>query len=387
MKEVLIIGGGGQVADGLGLFLKTQNVNVYYYRIKQVQITGIPNRPNKTINRLYEFDVIGNLSSFDNCKIKYSWVSKSEISKFKYILFAVPSYLISHYANNLLNELSDKVLINISDRFLGLIELYSIFKKESKRPPKCIISLNSPPLLAYQRGRETPTSIYYFKPIAYYSYYPGNQYKYIDESLNYVFSGLQINFKKCDNMLELAFENINSIIHFVQDLYNLINNKYSLLYSRAHIYDEVHYNKNIIDIINKVTEERDKVALFYCDKIFRNLQQMDSSTFYLKNAFLGGTSEYRQSHLILKNVPTPLIYNAHGYEDVGWSLVPIEKLAQIANIPVPTISNLINQWSCLMKCDYRTAGRNVSEFLNIVIELMSSYRKDLVVDYKRQRIL
>ena len=115
-----------------------------------------------------------------------------------------------------------------------------------------------------------------------------------------------------------------------------------------------------MDRVNNITRERDTISLRLLGKCFRNLVEYDRAADRQKfGAGYYGTALYRQENVMLRSVPRPAIYYAHGYEDVGWSLVPLESVAKLLNIVSPQLSILIDEWCEFMSHDYRKTGRTI----------------------------
>ena len=164
------------------------------------------------------------------------------------------------------------------------------------------------------------------------------------------------------SLLDLAFENAHCIEHAVADIQNLKRNSYvagNRLYSR-YLYDD-----RIVNRIAKIILERDQVAISILKRSFASLADYDHRVFRgesAMNASLAGTARFRCHHQLLSQAPSPEDYNAFGYEDIGWSMVPMESMAKRVSIPTPNLTALIDEWSEFMDCDYRSHGRTLQTF-------------------------
>lgn len=360
--KVCIIGGGGQVAEALGTLLRQNDIDMFFYRPDRIIVPGVPVRPHRP-NKQFEKITIDStrLTVIEKASFRYNWFDELKMIACDVFIFAMPSYLAEPIAKKLAKYLTGRVLVNMSDRFLGTYAMNREIIRAGFPGARLAIAFNSPPLISYQPIRNEKTKVYYDKSSVYISCYPKGK---VVEAQNIVSDLLglpELNIKIASNMLELAFENTQSIIHAVQDLENLKRGKYGENGFGSR-YDSDIYTDEMVARVNKIVKERDAVSLFYFDRKFRNVFDYDASS--NKNFKMGlsieyGTAQYRQEHTILRSVPRPSIYYAHGYEDVGWSMVPLESMAHIAKINTPYLSSLIDEWCSFMHNNYRKNGRTV----------------------------
>lgn len=362
--KVVIIGGSGQVADAIGIMLMNKGHDVSFFRFKNnIFISGVPLRPLRSGNRYSKVNIIsGSNSQTESFEYSYRWVDQSEIAKADVIIYSLPSYLAEYTGLFLSKQLDNKILINISNRFLGTYSLAVSAKKVNpKFNPKLFIALNSPPLLSYQKNRDEFSKIFYQKPMVMCSCFPHKKSDEAKALLNTLFDFSNDNIRFMPSELDLSFENINSILHAVQDLENLRNNIY-LEQSVGTLYGAKTYVKSMVHKADQIVLERNLIAEKYSDKKFRSLQEFDLSTFKLpdfNSKNYSSSVSYRSDHKILKEIPNPTRYNAHGYEDIGWSLATLESFGTFANITTPHLTKLIDDWNQFMNVDYRKEGRTV----------------------------
>lgn len=365
--KVCIIGGGGQVADALGALLRQNNIDTIFYRPERIIIPGIPIRPKRPQKYFYDLQIGStDLTVIEKADFHYNWFDESKLKSCDVFIFAMPSYLAEPIAKRLAPYISNKVFINISDRFLGTYAMNVEILKAKYPQFSMAIAFNSPPLISYQPIRNEHTSVYYDKSSVYIGCFPKNKIDEAKQLVSYLFNLPKLNIKVASSLLELAFENTQSIIHAVQDLYNLKNGKYAKNGFGSR-YDVDVYTDEMVARVNRIIQERDKVSLFYLNKRFRNIEDYDSASnknFKKSEGIEYGTALYRRSHTVLNSVPRPSIYYAHGYEDIGWSMVPLESIAIYAGIPTPNLTALINEWCAYMHNDYRKSGRTI-ESLNL----------------------
>lgn len=354
---VCVIGGGGQLAEAVSAWVTERGHHVVHYRPEQLAIPGVPGRPARPISRLERFETFSErLAQTSGRQGRYRWIGKSEAHKADVFIYCLPSYLAELVGAQLAAATSGKYILNLSDRFMGTVA----FSRSARRilpqwKSQAAVAFNSPPALAYQRIRNATTSILYTKPFVLAA--PADSWSLLDSSdlVNEIFGISEIKWHA--TTLELAFENINSIVHAVQDLMCL---KMGFFGSPGSLYDRETYTSDIVTRINRVTRDRDAVARRYTLNRYRSLEEFDATTFRTVSDFNPGTPEYRHHHPLLASVPRPSVATAHGYEDIGWSMVPMESLGLLAGVATPALSDLIDDWSRYMGVDYRMIGRTAA---------------------------
>ncbi|WP_146778761.1 hypothetical protein [Actinomadura craniellae] len=357
MTEVCVIGGGGQVAEGVSALLAGRGHRITHYRPGFLPIPGVPRRPPRPLSRLERFAVHGEpQAAMDDGAARYQWVSRSEVRGCEVFVFCLPSYLAEFIGFQLAPALRHKHIVNVSDRFMGTVALCRA--AELAHPgwrPASAVAFNSPPLLAYQRRRDAVTSLLYSKPFVLAAPVHQAMRKDAGSVIKEIFGLDRIRWM--DTTLDLAFENINSIVHAVQDLECLRGGHFGV---EGSLYDPALYTEKIVARINEVTRDRDQVASAYTRHVYRDLRTFDATTFQVPGLASPGTAGYRHGHGLLSTVPRPETFTAHGYEDVGWSMVPLESAGRLAGVPTPALSTLIDDWNTLMNVDYRLVGRTAS---------------------------
>ena len=361
--KVAIIGGGGQLAEGVGSLLMQRGFDVGFYRPAWIDVPGVPRRPIRTSSRLSRvFVQRAAMAELDSFSFNYTWFDDpAAFSSAEVIIFALPSFLAERLGGRLASALSGRILLNLSDRFLGTYALAVAASDVAHfLPPRLGIAFNSPPLLAYQPLRDMETRVYFTKPFVMMSCFPQAGISEATAIVAHLFGFRAGEIRVAPSMLHLAFENINSILHSVQDLQNLRSREYG---RPGYLYDPTAYTDRMVKRINAIAKERDVIARTLDNVSFRSLEEFDGSTFRNSVAQSGticGTAIYRHEHPLLRSIPRPSVYTAHGYEDVGWSMVPMESLASSLRIRTPSLTELINEWNSYMNVDYRRVGRSVS---------------------------
>jgi len=362
--KIVIIGGGGQVADAIGIMLMNRGFDISFFRFKnRIFISGVPLRPLRSAKRYTKVNIIsGANSQTDSFEYSYKWVNEDEIEKADVIIYSLPSYLAEYTGFFLSKQLDGKILINLSNRFLGTYSLAVSAKKSNpKFNPNVFIAFNSPPILSYQKNRDEFSKIFYQKPIVMCSCFPKKKSNETKSLLKTLFDFTEDSIRLMPSELDLSFENINSILHAVQDLENLRSNIY-LEQGAGSLYSAKTYVKSMVDKTDKIVLERNLIAEKYSSEKFRSLIEFDLSTFKIAENIKQNYSDsisYRHDHKVLKEIPNPTWYNAHGYEDVGWSLTTLESFGNLANISTPHLSKLIDAWNHYTKVDYRKQGRTI----------------------------
>jgi hypothetical protein len=227
--KVVIIGGGGQVADAIGIMLMNKGFDVSFFRFKnQIFISGVPLRPIRSAKRYTKVNIISGVNSqTESFEYAYKWADENVIAKADVIIYSLPSYLAEYAGFFLSKQLDGKILINISNRFLGTYSLAVSAKKSNpKFNPNLFIAFNSPPLLSYQKNRDEFSKIFYQKPVVMCSCFPKRKSNETKSLLKTLFDFNEESIRVMPSELDLSFENINSILHAVQDLENLRNNIY-----------------------------------------------------------------------------------------------------------------------------------------------------------------
>jgi hypothetical protein len=353
--RVCVIGGGGQLAEAVSAWIETQGHEVVHYRPSPLKVPGVPVRPARPTARLEKFITSPEPhAATDGRTGRYRWITRREAARADTFLYCLPSYLAELVGAQLATATNGKHLVNLSDRFMGTVA-FSRAAVNVLPQWRCspAVAFNSPPTLAYQRRRNTMTSVIYTKPFVVAAPTEPDALRDALELIEALFGIAEIRWYP--TTLHLAFENINSIVHAVQDLECL---KRGLFESPGSLYDAETYTAGIVKRINQVTHDRDAVARRYSQHRFRSLRDFDGSIFRTSSQYSPGTPRYRHHHPLLSTVPRPSVYTAHGYEDVGWSMVPVESAGRMAGVATPSLSALIDDWNLYMGVDYRLIGRS-----------------------------
>jgi hypothetical protein len=281
-------------------------------------------------------------------------VDRWECGRADIYVFCLPSFLAEFVGYRLGHALRDKFVVNVSNRFMGTEALCQAAERTSAGWSMAgAVAFNSPPLLAYQRVRNAATSLLYSKPFVLAAPCRGTPISTAASVIADLFGIREIRWMPSE--LELAFENINSIVHAVQDLACL---RAGLFNFPGPLYDRATYTDEMVRSINAVTADRDLVAASFTIQRYRSLAEFDATTFATPNiTFPPGSATYRQVHPLLSKVPRPTTFTAHGYEDVGWSMVPMEALGRKHGLSTPYLSRLIDEWNRMTGFDYRSFGR------------------------------
>lgn len=355
MTDICIIGGGGQVAEAISSWLTARGHRTVHYRPRSVMIPGVPPRPRRPLSRLERYSVSPEArASMEGSFGRHHWVGRHEAGKAEVFVFCLPSFLAEFTGYALADAMKSKHIVNVSDRFMGTSALCRTAQQKSPGwAAASALALNSPPLLAYQRTRNETTKLFYSKPFVLAAPLEPSMSLLAAQIMADLFGISDIRWM--DSTLELAFENINSIVHAVQDLECLKAGLFDG--SRSGLYDVSSYQPAMIGRINAIVRERDLIAARYTNRRYRDLATFDATTFQTTTDLAPGTASYRHHHGLLSTVPRPSVFTAHGYEDIGWAMVPMESLGRQAGIACPELSALIDDWNGLMRTDYRAVGR------------------------------
>jgi hypothetical protein len=258
--------------------------------------------------------------------------------------------------------LSSRVVINVSDRFLGTYAMTLAAARQCPAlpPTRLGIAFNSPPMLAYQPVRGASTNIYYEKPFVVMGCFPREHVNEARDVVCSLFGFEREDVRAVPTIVDLALENVNSILHVVQDLENLKRGRY---HCQGSLYTPDVYTSETVRRIHGVVQDRDRVAAFLTSRCFRSLHAFDGTTFRSETALQGGapgTAEYRHGHPLLLSIPRPTAYTAHGYEDVGWSAVPLESFGAAVGAATPALTAVVDDWCAHFGTNYRAVGRTCS---------------------------
>jgi hypothetical protein len=361
--KVCIIGGGGNVSEGVGAFLATQGHSVYYFRFKNpIHVAGVPRRPERARERLRSVLVapIAELGS-PSVSLQYRWCSEREIEGADVVLFAMPSYMSEVVGARLGKHLRNKVFLNLSDRFLGTYALLHTIDANYgvEALPRLAIAFNGVPIMAQKQGREGATVAFHVKPSHTFSAYPAACRAECEQILTTLFELKVTQLRMLPTFLHLAFENAHCIEHAVADLANLKLEKYR---HDTRLYDRCRYTASITNRIGKLVAERDAISMRCLGRRFLSLADYDRLVFPSRDGSLlavAGLPEYRIYHERLRCAPSPESYNAFGFEDVGWSMVTMESVARHMGMATPHLTLLIDEWCMYVQVDYRSAGRTL----------------------------
>lgn len=357
--KILIIGLGGQISDMVSWYFNSLGHKVYQYRPKKVFIPGVPVRPKKKLGN--RFQISDPLKIAEKGTIDYRVPENLENINYDVVVIATPSFLIPSLGKEIGKVLDGKLVINISDRFMGGLELCYEMSRYGYAP-KRVICLNTTPLQAYSENYFESKKLYLFKQVISYSQLILDKMLCRDDILNILFPDVP-QFIEHKNYFDLAFENVHSILHAVQDIVNLKSGNYQMIKSQNRLYSDATYSNQMICKVNQIVGIRDRISAHYTSKLFRGLGDYDNAAFSTVSVHRKGTARYRNDHIVLNKLPTPLIFNCCGYEDIGWSMVPMEALGMMAGVNTGILSALINEWNDFMKVNYRFTGRRVGELL------------------------
>lgn len=357
--KVVIIGGGGNVAEAMAAFLLERGISLSVWRFKEhVHVPGTPLRPSRDIERLNKTELrprVG-LSEYAHSS-KTVWASEADLNQADIIIFSMPSYMAEYAARALGRYISNKILLNVSDRFLGTYAFLRVMQRNKFPMPSISIAFNGVPLMSQKKRRDGFNVLFHVKPRHSYTYWPPEKKAEAEESLNYLFGIYPEQLKQFAGWLPLAFENVHCIEHAVADLANLKKLHYS---NPTLLYSEDAYDAEITGRISRISLERDVIAQKIVGRCFSSLTDYDHNVFPtlhddLKS--LAGLEKYRQHHEALRHAPAPDVVGAFGYEDIGWAMVPMESVAKSVGVDTPHLSALINNWNELQGVNYRKVGR------------------------------
>ena len=357
--KILIIGQGGQISDMLSWYFNSMGHKVYQYRPRKVNVPGVPIRPKKKLER--NFSIKDPLQIAETATISYRVPDNVADPAYDVVVIATPSYLIPFIARDLGKVLHGRVVINVSDRFMGGLELAQVMATKG-HSPKQVICLNKTPLQSYSENYYESKNLYFFKRVVHYFALDLNGQAPLTGLIENLFPDT-VQFHKAENYFDLAFENVHSILHAVQDLANLKLGNYFQFSAAKRLYSHSTYTSDMIARVNRIVAVRDAIAQRYTHGDFKSLQVYDGKLYSSFRKVSGGTTSYRQDHQILNQLPAPLSINCCGYEDIGWAMVPLEAMGILAGVDTQALSHLINEWNEFMGVNYRFTGRRLGELI------------------------
>lgn len=361
--KVVIIGGGGNTAEVTGSILTLNGHNVSFFRFpKQVKVKGTPVRPTRSLERLQKFQVNPREGLED-----YSYQGKAYftdingISKADVIIIAMPSYMMELLPKLLPNVFSNKIVISLCERFLNTSVFLRAIKETGFLPPKFMISHRSDPFDANKVGKDGFNRLWRMKENNDYFITPNIYLKEAVDIMVSIYGTHAYKWKSVSSIWDIAFQNLNAISHAVTD--------FDAVFERKFILGQPHYTKDTytpltVENINRIIAERDILTQKILGKVFPSLRAHEKSSYGSKGMEdILGTAIFRLENKILVNRPAPEMYRASGFEDIGWSLVPMEEVATMFKVPMPYTSNLINKWSQKVGVNYRKVGRKVGDLI------------------------
>lgn len=361
--KITIIGGGGNTAEATGAMLLMKGHQVNFYRFPHhIHIVGLPIRPHRSLSRLQKIEIS---PSEDYKDYKYMgkaiYIDKSDISKSDAIIIALPSYMMEILPSLLPFTFGGKIVISLCERFHNTEVFFRSLRTLGHPFPKIMISHRSDPFDSNKISHEGINRLWRIKENNDYYITPCNSFK---EALNVMvalYGDQALKWKRVKSLWDISFQNINAISHAVTDLFALQENKYII--GTPH-YTPLTYTPKIVDIINKVIGDRDLITRHILGCSYLSLGQHEARSYGADGLEdILGTHLFRFENRILKNRPAPVWYRMSGFEDIGWSIVPMEEVARHFGIKVKYVTSLINAWISLTNIDYRKYGRHLGSII------------------------
>lgn len=361
--KITIIGGGGNTAEVTGAMLMMRGHTVNFYRFPfQIPVKGTPLRPTRSLKRLSQIDICPTLElsdyTFDS---KAIFIQKSEIIKSDIIIIAMPAYMMERLPSLLPFVFSNKIVISLCERFHNTLVFFRGLEQQGMALPRIMISHRSDPYDANKTSKEGSNRLWRVKKSNDYYITPS---ELTDESLSImeiVYGSQSLKWKCVNSLWDISFQNLNAISHAVTDLYALKHNKFKI--GTPHYTVET-YTPKTVEMIKNIIKERDMITNRLMGCVYPSLEEHESKSYGAQGLLdILGTNIYRYENSILKNRPAPEWYRASGFEDVGWSITPMEELAIKMNIDVPYTTSLINAWNNFAAVDYRKIGRRLDSII------------------------
>lgn len=361
--RVCILGGGGNVAEGIAALLLNRGHSVSLFRFEHsVRVAGVPKRPRRNSSRIDR--VLIHLPRALNLELpsyRPVWATANDMRRADVFVYAFPSYLCNSVGRRLAPFLANKPLINLSDRFMGTYSLmYEMVRTlGSTALPAVAAAFNGVPVMAQKVSRDGRLVVYHEKTLHAVAWAPWNTAGEVMALIHAVFGYSPSQLSPYPSFFHLAFENIHSIEHSVIDLDNLKNGYYD---RSGFAYSSFLYSDKALARIEAIRKERDFIASHFFSRSYLTLGGYDCRAFAVgavRGVERAGTADYRTSHSHLSLAPSPTRCTAFGYEDTGWAIVPLEGIARLIRVATPSLRQLIDEWEVFTRMPYRNVGRSI----------------------------
>jgi hypothetical protein len=351
--KVAIVGAGGQVASAAASIIAARGFSVFQVYIPRATV-GLPNRAPR-------LRAPAHVSSLDERRIPLELSRRSvrtlaleHVRDADIIILALPSYLMSVAGRRLAMFAANKIVVNLSERFLGT----SKFIRRStggnnSADPAFSVHLMSPPFLAYANLRLGGIQIISVKRNIAMFVDPPNMFRDGVAVLRELF-GCIGNISPISTALDLALHNTHSIAHAVRDLSS------PDLTPTVHAprLDDASCAKAEKVTIARLVNERDNLRRLLIGKSGQSLEQYEEFAFGVSpSSSSDGLAGFRNDRPEFAVVSARPWYAKHGFEDVACSLVPVLRLARTRSIAMPFTEELVQRWERATRFPFRLLGR------------------------------
>jgi opine dehydrogenase len=353
MEKVAVLG-GGNAAYGIAADLSRKRVKVNMCELPEFQ------RSVRTIMQTQEIEVTGLWEGVHKINLVTTSIEEA-VKDVELIIIAVPAFGQIPFAQRLLPHLEDGQIVLLSPGNFGSLEIAKIFNENRVNKTVTLAELNTSPVWARLIG---PGKVHILtimeKPRTLFaSALPSRENEKVIKLLKQVYPAVT----SATNVLEINLNNENHVIHPVGSILNAGAIELSDIHEGRPFYL---YKEGISPGVARVMEtvEKERIAIS---------KKLGLSVIPLKEAAaLAGFGMPNEDlyHILHHNDVAWRAAGPHGLkdryivEDIPYGLVPTMCIAEIVNVPVPTIRSLIHLASTLNQVDYLKEGRN-SERLGI----------------------
>jgi len=277
---------------------------------------------------------------------------------------ALPAYLHDTLGELLWDVFRDKIVVLLCERFLNSGAFLNSLIKSKAGLPRVLLTHKSEPIDATKNGFEGECRIWRLKKSADVSVVLGH-YKPAVKFCHDLWCLPEKALRIGTPLLHVAFQNLNSIGHACVDLKALRLDSYIL--GQPH-YTPKTYTEDVVQRILLVAEESNSISKAVANFMPKSLAEHDLTSYSGGRLDeIAGTARFRLESSIAKHRLAPPRFRASGYEDAGWSLVPLEQLGRFIDIKTPNLTRLIDEWCMLTGVQYRRLGRNFIKTLEALI--------------------
>lgn len=360
MSKVVVVGGLGNYGLVIaGLISARHEVTVLHFP-EVIYIPGIPGALQRSgtdcLGLLEELNRNGTVyldfeDHTETFKVHRASADTRVVTDADIIVITYPSLFHSYLGQKLKPYLHDQAIVTFTDRFLGGFHLLH----QAGHPSKpLLIGVSATPVTAYRTYEPFRRRIYTNKANITIGVFPGYRREEGTRVLQDLLPG---NFSTWNSILELAFDCTPSNLHAVQDLFNIVRYElgehFSLFRSG--------FTFGIERIISAVSCERESIARAYGVRS-RSFLEYERQTYETLEFEIDTITHNRTCNPSLAAVSAPTsIWKCKGIEDVACALFALKDFGDDVEVPLPTISALIQLWEVYLGINFAAFARTKAQ--------------------------